>query len=141
MPEGRDAKFFQVVRCQMQQDRLVYLILAECCLILPEAKAPQPDHNVHDGAPQSGSGAHHLLVHRRCPGQIGLWVSQRFTETAAVISQWQCLSVIVKIPERPRNPDFPASEGPIFICLRACGSFQRNTLRVVIGLAMFTREA
>src|ERR1700746_3900852 len=55
--------------------------------------------------------------------------------------QWQCLSVIVKIPERPRNPDFHASEGALFICLRACGSFQRNTLRIVIGLAMFTREA
>ena len=24
--------------------------LAECCLILSEAQAPQPDHNVHDGA-------------------------------------------------------------------------------------------
>jgi hypothetical protein len=49
--------------------------------------------------------------------------------------------MIVKIPERLGNPDFPALEGPIFICLRACGSFQRNTLRIVIGLAMFTREA
>ena len=27
-----------------------------------------------------------------------------------------------------RNPDFSAPEGPIFTCLRACGSFQRNTL-------------
>ena len=35
---------------QAREDRLVYLILAECCLILPEAQAPQPDHNVHDGA-------------------------------------------------------------------------------------------
>src|SRR4029077_7678223 len=28
--------------------------------------------------------------------------------------QWQSLSVIVKIPEKRRNPDFPAPEGPIF---------------------------
>ena len=40
----------------------------------------------------------------------------------------QCLSVFVRIPERPRNPDFPAPEGPIFTRLRTCGSFQRNTL-------------
>ena len=51
------------------------------------------------------------------------------------------LSVIVKIPEWRRNPDFPAPEGPISICLRACGSFQRNTLRIVIVLATLTREA
>ena len=31
-------------------------------------------------APTIGGGAHHLLVHKRCPGQIGLWVSQRFTK-------------------------------------------------------------
>jgi hypothetical protein len=30
---------------------------------------------------------------------------------------------------------------PVFICLRACGSFQRNTLYIVIGLATITREA
>ena len=35
---------------QARKNRLVYLILAECRLILPEAQAPQPDHNVHDGA-------------------------------------------------------------------------------------------
>src|SRR4029077_12439203 len=29
---------------------LVYFILAECRLILPEAQAPQPDRDVHDGA-------------------------------------------------------------------------------------------
>ena len=31
------------------KDRLVYLVLAECRLILSEAQAPQPDHDVHDG--------------------------------------------------------------------------------------------
>jgi hypothetical protein len=49
-----------------------------------EAQAPQPDHNVHDGAQKSGDD-HHLLGMRGCPGQIVLWVSQRFTKTAAVI--------------------------------------------------------
>jgi hypothetical protein len=32
---------------QARENRLVYLILAECRLILPEAQAPQPDHDVH----------------------------------------------------------------------------------------------
>jgi hypothetical protein len=41
----------------------------------------------------------------------------------------------------PRNPDFTAPEGPILICLRACGSFQRNALYSGIGLVTLTREA
>ena len=85
VPERRDAKLLQVLCRQARKNRLVYLILAEGRLILPEAKAPQPDHNVHDGAHNQG-GAHHLLGQRGCPGQTGLWVSQRFTKTAAVIS-------------------------------------------------------
>src|SRR6516162_6795517 len=56
MPERRDAKLLQVLVRQAREDRLVYVILAECCLILPEAQAPQPDHDVHDGAPNSGCG-------------------------------------------------------------------------------------
>jgi hypothetical protein len=50
VPDDRDAEVFQVLRREVRQDRLVYLILAECRLIFPEAQAPQPDHNVHDGA-------------------------------------------------------------------------------------------
>src|SRR5215471_16745005 len=46
----RDAKLLQVLVRQARQDRLVYLILAECRLILSEAQAPQPDHDVHGGA-------------------------------------------------------------------------------------------
>jgi hypothetical protein len=42
--------------------------------------------------------------------------------------QWQCLWVIVKIPNWSWNPDFPALKGLILICLRASGSFQRNML-------------
>jgi hypothetical protein len=35
---------------QARKNRLVYFILAECRLILPEGQAPQPDHDVHDSA-------------------------------------------------------------------------------------------
>jgi hypothetical protein len=42
-----------VIRRQVWQDRLVYLILAERRLILPEAQARQPDYDVHD-APTQG---------------------------------------------------------------------------------------
>ena len=45
---------------------LVYVILAECRLILPEAQAPQPDHNVHDGRLQSG------VTHIICRGSEGV---------------------------------------------------------------------
>ena len=54
MPKGRDAKLLQVLVRQARENRLVYVILAEDRLVLAEAQAPQPDHNVHDGAPQSG---------------------------------------------------------------------------------------
>ena len=47
MPECRDAKLPEVLVRQARKDGLVYLIFAECRLILPEAQAPQPDHNVH----------------------------------------------------------------------------------------------
>ena len=56
MPQCGDAKFFQVLSREARQDLLGYLILAECRLVLPEAQAPQPDHNVHDGA-------HSALLH------------------------------------------------------------------------------
>ena len=58
MPECRDAKLLQVLFRQARKNRLVYLILAEGRLVLPEAEAPQPEHNVHSGAPQSGVVAH-----------------------------------------------------------------------------------
>ena len=56
MPQCCDAELLQVLFRQARKDRLVYLVLAECRLILPEAKAPQPDHNVHDMS-QSGVAA------------------------------------------------------------------------------------
>src|SRR6516165_11367820 len=56
----RDAKLLQVLMRQARENRLVYVILAEDRLILPEAQAPQPDHNVHDGAYTIRGNAHHL---------------------------------------------------------------------------------
>ena len=46
-------RFLQVLRRQARKDRFVYLVLAERILILSKAKAPQPDHDVHDGAQAS----------------------------------------------------------------------------------------
>ena len=54
MTNRADAKFLQVLRRQVRENRLVYLVLAECRLILPEAQVPQPDHDVHDGAHNLG---------------------------------------------------------------------------------------
>ena len=45
-----DAKLLEVFRREVRQDRLVYLILAECRLVLFEAQAPQPTPKVHGGA-------------------------------------------------------------------------------------------
>jgi hypothetical protein len=50
MSNCRDAKLLQGLVRQARENRLVYLIFAESRLILPEAQAPQPDHNVHDDA-------------------------------------------------------------------------------------------
>jgi hypothetical protein len=49
----RDAKLLQVLFRQALKNRLVYLILAENGLVLPEAQVPQPDHNVHERAPRN----------------------------------------------------------------------------------------
>jgi hypothetical protein len=59
MPECCDAKLLQVLFRQARKNRLVYLILAKCGLILPEAQAPQLDHNVHDGARPFRVAVHH----------------------------------------------------------------------------------
>src|SRR6476646_8825785 len=50
----RDAKLLQVLVRQARENRLVYVILAADRLVLAEAQAPQPEHSVHRGAPQSG---------------------------------------------------------------------------------------
>jgi hypothetical protein len=46
--------FLQVLRREAWQDLFANLILAECGLVLPKTQAPQPDHNVHDGAYNRG---------------------------------------------------------------------------------------
>ena len=53
-PTAVTPKLLQGLVRQARENRLVYLILAEGRLVLPEAQAPQPDHNVHDRRPQSG---------------------------------------------------------------------------------------
>ena len=50
MPQRRDTKLLEVLDRQVRQDRLVDVVLAEHSLVLSEAKAPQPDHDIHDGA-------------------------------------------------------------------------------------------
>jgi hypothetical protein len=57
MPDKCDTKILQVLRRQTRQDRPVDLILAECRLILFEAKPPQPTSDVHGGAPVSPTAA------------------------------------------------------------------------------------
>jgi hypothetical protein len=52
VPDNRDAEVREVLRRQVWQDRLVYIILAEFRLVPPEAQAPQPDHDVHYVQPQ-----------------------------------------------------------------------------------------
>ena len=59
-----------MTRDHVPEGRLINVILAECRLILPEAKAPQQT-TMSMTAPTIGGGAHHVLVHKRCPGQIG----------------------------------------------------------------------
>ena len=45
---------FQVLSPEARQDPFVDLILAEDSLVFPKAKPPQPDHDVHSSAPNSG---------------------------------------------------------------------------------------
>ena len=79
VPDCRDAKLLQGLVRQARKDRLVYLVLAECRLVLSEAQAPQPDHNVHDGAPQSGVAR---IICRGSEGvQGGVGISQASQST------------------------------------------------------------
>jgi hypothetical protein len=45
--QRRGTALLQVLVRQARENRLVYVILAEDRLVLPEAKAPQPGHDVH----------------------------------------------------------------------------------------------
>ena len=80
-PSDGDAKLLEVLRRQVRQDRLVYLILAEDRLILPEAQAPQPDHNVHRGAPTfSGEADHPLGGREESRAGVGLSEDRKIAE-------------------------------------------------------------
>jgi hypothetical protein len=48
VPKRRDTQLLQVLVRQARENRLIYVILAEDHLVLPEAQAPQPNHDVHD---------------------------------------------------------------------------------------------
>jgi hypothetical protein len=50
MTNGTDADFLQVLLGEVREDPLADLVVAECRLVFFEAQAPQPDHDVHDGA-------------------------------------------------------------------------------------------
>jgi hypothetical protein len=54
--------------------------------------------------------------------------------------RWQGLSGFAKSGVAAKSWSSPAGR-PHFTRLRACGSFQRNTFHIVIGLATLTREA
>ena len=97
-----DAEVLEVLRRQIGQNCLVYLILAECRLILPEAQAPQPDHNVHDGAPTIGGGA--IICRGSESVQGGVWFL-RASQRADVKSQWPVFNSFVKHGAGGRNPE------------------------------------
>ena len=50
MTDGTNADFLQVILRETREDPLVNLVVSECRLVSFEAKAPQPNHDVH-GAP------------------------------------------------------------------------------------------
>ena len=68
---------FRSSAVQGRKNRFVYLVLAERCLILSKAQAPQPDRNVHGGAYNRGC-VHHPPGKRECPGWR--WGSQGLTK-------------------------------------------------------------
>jgi hypothetical protein len=55
VPKCCDAKLLQVLMRQARKNRLIYLVFAECRL-LPEAQAPRPHHDAHDGPQLSVCG-------------------------------------------------------------------------------------
>ena len=53
MPDCCDAKFLEVLRRQVGQDRLVYLVLAESHPLTSRGRGSQPDHEMRQPRPQS----------------------------------------------------------------------------------------
>ena len=62
-PSAVTPSCFRCSSVRLRRTVSVYLVLAECSLILSKAKAPQPDHDVHDGRPNSG--LLHIIVRSR----------------------------------------------------------------------------
>ena len=80
--ECRPHRFLlQVLSRQTRKNRLVYVILAERSLILSEAKAPQPDHDVHDGARASPCSISSCERHGEGPKRRG-WEEKRKRQQA-----------------------------------------------------------
>ena len=51
MSDDTDAQVLQVLRRQARKNRLVNLVVSECPFVSFEAKVPQPNQDVHGGAP------------------------------------------------------------------------------------------
>jgi hypothetical protein len=78
MSDDADAKLLQVLRRQARENRLVYVILAERSLILSKAKAPQPNHDVHDDAPKRRNGYVLERVGLTCKAKSYYYCWQKF---------------------------------------------------------------
>ena len=78
MPECRDAKLFQVLSGQAGKNRSSISFSRNAASYFPRPRL-RSQTTTSMAAPTIGGGAHHLLIQRRCPGQIGLGVSQGFT--------------------------------------------------------------
>jgi hypothetical protein len=75
VPQCANAKLFEVLSRQARKDPLANLVLTERSLVLSEAQAPQPDHDVHRGAHNQwrrASSAGEARVSRAALGFSGL---------------------------------------------------------------------
>jgi hypothetical protein len=73
-----NADFLQVLLCEAREDPLVYLVVAERSLVSFEAQAPQPNHDIHGGAPTLPA---HMIVEVKHPVQRPAlkmsWIGQK----------------------------------------------------------------
>ena len=60
MPNDGDAQILQILRREAGKELFRNSVLAESGVVLFKAKAPQPDHHVHDGA--QTQGCPHIIV-------------------------------------------------------------------------------
>ena len=126
VPKRGDAKLLQVLVRQARKNRLVYVILAEAASYFPRPRL-RSQTTMSMMAPTIG------VAHIICRGSEGvqgrldygcLRGSQRPLRS---YRQWQSLSVIVKIPEWPRNPDFPRVGRPHFLSVCAPVDHSKET--------------